>query len=479
MERARLWLLLGAWFAAQGFVLAARGQIQVAKLTGSDSGPWDLFGDKVSVSGDTAAVGAPWHMNSRGAVYVFRRDVGGADHWGQVCKLLAPDGLPVDNLGRAVCLDGDTLIAGAYGHPGGSDTGAAYVFRRSSGDPNQWNFVKKLTASDGAPDDLFGFAVALGGDTALVGAYTKNVVGIRSGATYVFERNFGGPDQWGQVKELQPEDAAAYVYFGVAIGLSGDTAIIGAYWQTDLPGRAYIFERDAGGPDNWGQTAEFFAHGLESFGYAVSIGTDTALVGAYANGDGGPGSGRAYVFQRDQGGPGAWGEAASLAAQDAGPYKNLGWSVAMGGSTALVGAPGRSVARGGAYVFRPAARSRDTWEQVSLLLAADGAPSDLFGYSVSLSGNIAVVGAQQDDDHGDGSGSAYVFYLPAMELTGDLNCDEVVGFGDINPFVLILADPTAWQAAYPGCPWQNGDINTDSTVDFGDINPFVALLTGN
>jgi hypothetical protein len=476
MKRTHLWLFLGAWLAVQGFVLAARGQTQIAKLTGSDSGPWDLFGDKVSVSGDTAAVGAPWHMNLRGAVYVFRRDVGGADHWGQVCKLLAPDGVALDNLGRAVCLDGDTLIAGAYGYPGGSDNGAAYIFQRTA--PDSWVFVHKLTALDGAPDDLFGFAVALCGDTALVGAYTKNLVGIRSGATYVFERNFGGPDQWGQVKELQPEDAAAYVYFGVAIGLSGDTAIIGAYWQTDLPGRAYIFERDAGGPDNWGQTAEFFAHGLESFGYAVSIDTDTALVGAYANGDAGPGSGRAYVFQRDQGGPGVWGEAASLAAQDAGPFKNLGWSVAMGGSTALVGAPGRSVARGGAYVFRPVGPSRDTWEQVSLLLAADSAPNDLFGYSVSLSGHIAVVGAQQDDDHGDGSGSAYVFYLPAMELTGDLNCDEAVDFGDINPFVLILTNPDAWQAAYPGCPLLNGDINGDGTVDFGDINPFVALLAG-
>jgi len=64
-------------------------------------------------------------------------------------------------------------------------------------------------------------------------------------------------------------------------------------------------------------------------------------------------------------------------------------------------------------------------------------------------------------------------------LPGDLNCDGSIDFGDINPFVLILADPAAWQAAYPGCAWQNGDINADSTVDFGDINPFIALLTGN
>ncbi len=61
---------------------------------------------------------------------------------------------------------------------------------------------------------------------------------------------------------------------------------------------------------------------------------------------------------------------------------------------------------------------------------------------------------------------------------GDLNCDGLINFGDINPFVLLLSDPVAWQGAYPGCPLANGDINGDGTVNFGDINPFVSLLSG-
>jgi hypothetical protein len=76
--------------------------------------------------------------------------------------------------------------------------------------------------------------------------------------------------------------------------------------------------------------------------------------------------------------------------------------------------------------------------------------------------------------HGRGLFTATV-YIP---LTGDLNCDGSINFGDINPFVLALTDPAAWQAAYPGCPPENGDINIDGLVDFGDINPFVALLSG-
>ena len=449
MKRTYLLLTLAASFAALGSVCPAWAQVQVAKLTGSDSGPLDLFGDSVSASGDTVAVGAKWHMDYQGAVYVFRRDVGGPDQWGQVCKLLAPDGLPWDFLGRTVCLDGDTLIAGAYGHPGFSDIGAAYVFQRSASDPNQWDFVKKLTASDGAVDDLFGFAVALSDGTALVGAYTKNLAGERSGATYVFERNFGGPNQWGQVKVLQPEDAAAFDYFGVSIGLSGDTAIIGAYWQNDLPGRAFIFDRNAGGADNWGQTAEIFDHGRESFGFRVSIDADTAVVGAYSNVAGGNGSGRAYIYQRDQGGPGMWGEVATLAAEDAGPMQNLGWSVAVSGSTALAGAPGHTSARGATYVFRPDAQNPALWEQTARLLAADGVPNDLFGYSVALSGNLAVMGAQKDDtDQGVDSGSAYVFYL------GDVDSPPTAFDGAVSMTVnnVVTVTLTAYDDGRPNPP---------------------------
>jgi hypothetical protein len=448
MMRTYLLLTLAASSAVLGSAGPARAQVQVAKLTGSDSGPLDLFGDSASASGDTVAVGAKWHMDQQGAVYVFRRDVGGADQWGQVCKLLAPDGLPWDKLGCAVCLDGDTLIAGAYGHPGVSDIGAAYVFQRSASDPNQWDFVKELTASDGAADDLFGFAVALSGDTALVGAYTKNVAGVRSGATYVFERNLGGPNQWGELKRFVPSDAGPYSYFGVSIGLSGDTAIIGAYWQIDLPGRAYIFERNAGGADNWGQTAELYDHGPEAFGYCVSIDGDTAVVGAYANGAAGSGSGRTYIYQRDQGGPDMWGKVATLAAEDAGPMQDLGWSVAVCGSTALAGAPGHSSARGATYVFRPDAQNPELWEQTARLLAADGAPDDLFGYSVALSGNLAIMGAQQDDDQGDGSGSAYVFYL------GDVSIPPTAFDGAVSMTVnnTVTVTLTAYDDGRPNPP---------------------------
>ncbi len=474
MERARVWLFLGAWFAAQAFVPLAHGQTQVAKLTASDGAPFDLFGTSVSVSGATALVGANWHSNLRGAAYVFERDVGGADNWGQVRKLTAPDGVPGDQFGCSACLSADVAIVGAYGSSGGADTGAAYVFQRDWGGPDNWGFVRKLAAADGAPDDLFSFSVAVSGDTALVGAYTKNLAGERSGAAYVFDRNSGGPDNWGQVRQLQPEDAAPFRYFGVSVRLSAGTAIIGAYWQTDLPGQAYIFERDAGGPNNWGQVAAFAPQTLDAFGYAVGIDADTAVVGAYANSDHGAGNGKAYVFRRNEGGPDAWGQAAGLYAQDAGRLF-LGWSVAASGQTILGGAPARSWDRGAAYVFRPGT-DPGVWEQVSQLVATDGALGDLFGYSVSLSGNTAVIGAQGDDDQGDFSGSAYVFYLPG--LPGDLNCDGVVDFDDINPFVLALSDPAGYAAAYPNCDILNGDCDQDGDVDFDDIDPFVALLSG-
>ncbi len=84
-----------------------------------------------------------------------------------------------------------------------------------------------------------------------------------------------------------------------------------------------------------------------------------------------------------------------------------------------------------------------------------------------------------DSTYGPWGESVGVFsVVQIVILPGDLNCDSAVDFGDINPFVQILADPAGWQAAHPGCPWQNGDVNADGSVDFADINPFIALLTG-
>ncbi len=110
--------------------------------------------------------------SASGSAYVFQRDEGGADAWGEVTKLLASDGASFEFFGRSVAVSGDTAVIGAFQHgDNGSASGSAYVFQRDEGGIDAWGEVKKLLASDGASGDRFGLSVAVSGDTVVVGAW--------------------------------------------------------------------------------------------------------------------------------------------------------------------------------------------------------------------------------------------------------------------------------------------------------------------
>ncbi len=124
---------------------------EVKKLIASDAQAGDNFGFSVAVSGDTAVVGAPFEGSRAGAAYVFQRDQGGAGNWGEVKKLTASDAEAGDRFGVSAAVSGDTAVVGARSE--GSEAGAAYVFHRDEGGANNWGEVKKLTASDASVDD--------------------------------------------------------------------------------------------------------------------------------------------------------------------------------------------------------------------------------------------------------------------------------------------------------------------------------------
>ena len=164
--------------------------IERKKLLPSDGESWDYFGESVSISGDTAIVGAyedDDNGTESGSAYIFSRDQGGADNWGEVKKLLPSDGAEFDNFGYSVSISGDTAIVGAYrDDDNGDSSGSAYIFSRDEGGVDNWGEVKKLTASDGSYRDRFGHSVSISGDTAIVGAYQDDDNGIGSGSAYIF-----------------------------------------------------------------------------------------------------------------------------------------------------------------------------------------------------------------------------------------------------------------------------------------------------
>jgi hypothetical protein len=439
-------------FGREGATWAER---QKPKPDDADASNW--FGQSVSVSGDTAVVGAPWDSDvydESGSAYVFERNFDPsnpgtplADNWGQVAKLNASDPGEDDYFGESVSVSGDTAVVGAWADDcpsTGDNCGAAYVFERNydPGNPgtplaDNWGQVQKLTASDAAGQDHFGRSVAISGDTIVVGAPQDDDGGGQSGSAYVFERNYDPitpstplPDNWGEVAKIIALDDDANDYFGWSVSISGDTVVVGAPYNDDVyggSGSAYVFARNKGGPDNWGQVKKMNANFPAAnvfLGYSVSISGDTAVAGAYKDDDGGTESGSAYVFERNYdplSTPLAdnWEQVQKLTAGVATSYAHFGESVSISGDTVVVGAPsadnGNGVPAGSAYVFERNQGGGDNWGQMEKLTASDGASSDLFGCSVSVSGGKVVVGAYSDDDWGDKSGSAYVYQWSPLE----------------------------------------------------------------
>jgi len=253
----------------------------------------------------------------------------------------------------------------------------------------------KLGPSDGVVGNLFGRAVAISDNTALIGAYNdSNVLGDYAGSAYVFERN---GETWTQQTKILPSNLNGNS-FGYAVALEGNGALIGG------GGGPYFFERSG---TTWTEKQRFvtpdFAGG---FGNALAIAGDRAIVGAYSDGNQGEEAGAAYVYARING---VWTLEQQLLASDGAPFRNFGRAVALTSDTALVGAMSMAdtpQTAGSAYVF---VRQGQTWTQQAKLSVDDVEPSDMFGEHVALSGNTALISAGYDDDDRKDMGAAYVF----------------------------------------------------------------------
>ncbi|MFT5489908.1 MAG: hypothetical protein ACI8V5_000247 [Limisphaerales bacterium] len=339
---------------------------QVAKLNASDGAAGDSFGRSVAIEGDTVVVGADRNDDagdSSGSVYVFQRNQGGPDQWEQVVKLVAADATPGSQFGWSVSLSGDTLVVGSFQDDisGRPDAGSAYIFERNQPSENDWGQSRKLIALDGASDDWFGASVSVNGDLVLIGAPADADNGDDSGSAYLFGRNQSGGGQWGLVRKLLASDGSADDWFGWSVDIAGGFAAIGAYRDDGAAvdsGSAYVFDRNEGGADQWGQSARLLAADGEIndlFGFSVSVDGDNVVVGAYRNDDNGSESGSAYQFSRNQGGPNNWGQLAKLLANDAATGAQFGFSVALDRNSMAVGAPLASTTAtqtGAFYTFR-------------------------------------------------------------------------------------------------------------------------------
>ncbi|KAL7483837.1 hypothetical protein ACHAWX_000189, partial [Stephanocyclus meneghinianus] len=399
---------------------------QKVKLTAADGAGSDYFGYSVSISDNAVVVGAYFDDDkgsNSGSAYVFElNEITGV--WNQTAKLTAPDGSSSDNFGNSVGISGNIAVVGAYfDDDKGSNSGSAYIFDLSEG-TCAWNQIVKLTAADGSADDYFGRSVSISGNVAVVGAFYDDTKGNDSGSAYIFELNVIA-GVWNQKAKLVAADGAGGDYFGSSVAISGNVVVVGAYLDDDKgsnSGAAYIFELNEI-TGIWNQKAKLTAaDGAASdyFGYSVGISGNVVVVGAFLDDDKGTDSGSAYIFELNKI-TGIWNQTAKLTAADGATMNYFGYSVSISGNVVVVGAhldDDMGSNSGSAYMFE-LNKSTGVWNQKAKLTASDGAPHDYFGYSVSISGNVVIVGASFDDTKGSNSGSAYIFEF--NEITGTWN----------------------------------------------------------
>ncbi len=352
----------------------------------------DILGRSASVSGTTAMIGGHQLGNGGpGLLCVFDR-VNGV--WVPMQKLLPNDVGDGDQFGGSVSMSGSRALIGARLHNSEAPwAGAAYVYERLGSD---WVQTAKLTASDAAKNDYFGYSLSLDGNDAIVGAYGA---GPTTGAAYLFE--YSGAT-WTEVAKLIGPPLS---FYGREVAIGSGVAVVGAP-QDGAGGRILIYEKVSG---SWVLSTEVRGSNTEpgdDFGWSVSASNGRVLVGAPFADGATSGSGAGYVFEKQVGG---WVETQVLRPLDGQSSDLFGWNVRVLNDRILVGTPGATGAEpvaGAAYLFEHDGAS---WTEMARLSHSSGVTGENFGNSVALGETFVVVSAAHDSTQGDQAGAAVVY----------------------------------------------------------------------
>ncbi len=439
------------------------------KLLSNSGRTDDAFGWAVAGSGNTLVVGAPFDTKAggddeAGAAHVFVRS---GDTWSSEATLRASDGAFRDWLGTAVAVSGDTAVVGANNctTPEAMQAGAAYVFVRVG---STWTEQAKLEAADGTSLAQFGLAVAVSGDTAVIGAMSDDpAAGADAGAAYVFVRT---GTTWSQQAKLLASDGASGAGFGEAVWASGDTVLVGAPNDDTAggvdAGAAYVYVRTG---TTWTEEAKLTSPtgaAGDHFGFSLSLSGDTVVAAAYADDTpSGPDAGSADVFVRSGG---TWTWQGALAASDAAGDDKFGCAVAVEGDVIVVGAytdvVGGRVDAGSAYVF---VREGSSWREEAKLTASD-TEGIFFGLAVAIAGDSIAAGSLVRIGGGPLAPRVYVYGNCDADADG---LDDAVDNCPMAPNPLQEnADGDALGDACDPCPADptNADADGDGACDDGD-----------
>lgn len=459
---------LATWiFLLSSPLLWAQPFTEIIKKVAPDRASADHFGYSVAISGDRAIVGTYQKtfddgdtlMSNAGQVYFFHKDQGSVNGWGWVATLTAPDVGDGDRFGYSVDLHGDYAIVGAprededasFANTLISD-GAAYIYKYDAVQ-KQWTLLHKVVANDRASGDNFGHSVGITDEYAVVGALDEDhdANGAQfissAGSAYIFKQDKGGVDAWGLLKKITASNRLNSTRFGERVAIDGNFIVVSsteittdANEQNPLTaaGAAFIFRKDEGGTDNWGQTAKIVPNDRaadDQFGEDCAIALPYLIVGAgredydQSGANALSNAGSAYIFEVDETN-GACTQLQKIVAADRASNANFGMRVDIDGSLAVVGAAFNRwdanganplTSSGAVYVFHAAEGGKNNWGQIQKIVHSDRDAGDLLGTDVGISGHFVLAGAEdQATDESNlnplaGAGAVYFF-----EQTGTL-----------------------------------------------------------
>lgn len=374
-------------------VLDAQCELETQEFSAPDGQPGDVFGYRIALAGDVAAVAATYDDDlglDSGSAYVHERDP--LHGWVLRKKLLASNGGPGDSFAYALAVDGATVLVGAPGHGG---TGALYVFARDQGGPGNWGEVTSFAPANLPAGAQFGFSLAVNGNRMAVGAPSTGQ--NRAGSVHLYRRDATHPGGWAFERELPAGNGGTGFSFGFALALENDTlAVSGAELvRTPYPLTfvVHVLERNQGGLDAWGEQ-QVLSIGLDPqdlFGYRLGLSGDWLAVAA--PGESAPDFsdvGAVYLFERDRGGLGNWGAARRLAGPGGGLFTPE--QVLFVGDWLVAGSPSFAGA-GAAFLHARHAGGENAFGLVKVLQDLPLEPEAAFGQALALDGSELLVGA--------------------------------------------------------------------------------------
>ena len=385
------------------------------KWHGGKAGSYNKFGTSVSIDKNVAIIGSPNSEAKKGSAYVFSYDsIDG--RWIQECKLHGPDGSEFKFFGGQVSINGNNAVVSGIrvGKQNKSSMGTAYIFSKNP-KSSKWTRVAELIPQNLINSETYGQSLSIFGEVVVIGD-RGNPLNNDGGSAFVFSKNSGGDNNWGQIAHLKPDISSAFDWFGTSVSAYENNILVGSpgYSEDDdgSIGCAYVFSQKSGFSNKWIQTAHLKPRAPSRYAYfgsSLSISSDRLIIGAFRDEKI---KGSATIFSFDNI-TNEWKHESKLTA----PYGNngdqFGLSVSIDGDLAIVGAPGKDeplTHSGCAYFFvKDKNNLAGSWQLSKKIVGENTQRFDEFGTQVDLFGDTIIIGAPENSAGGLYSGSTYIF----------------------------------------------------------------------